>query len=107
LRYEPADWFRIPASCFFPPPEVDSACVVMSKRAEPLLSIPEAETFRRLVKRGFSQRRKMMMKLLKVEWPATRLAAGFEQLKLSPALRAEAVTLEQFVELTKILSKTA
>ena len=30
-------WFKIPADCFFPAPDVDSACVVLERRAQPLL----------------------------------------------------------------------
>jgi len=56
-----------------------------------------------LVKRGFSQRRKMMLKLLKQDWPAEKLENAFEQLNLSRLARAEVVSLEQFVRLTQIL----
>ncbi|HEX3799155.1 MAG TPA: 16S rRNA (adenine(1518)-N(6)/adenine(1519)-N(6))-dimethyltransferase RsmA [Verrucomicrobiae bacterium] len=103
LRYEPVASFKIPAECFFPAPDVDSACVALERRAQPLLPYALNAKFDRLVKLGFSQRRKMMLKLLKQEWPAEKLAAVFEQLKLSPQIRAERVTLEQFVELVKIL----
>jgi 16S rRNA A1518/A1519 N6-dimethyltransferase RsmA/KsgA/DIM1 with predicted DNA glycosylase/AP lyase activity len=61
-------------------------------------------TFERVVKLSFSQRRKMMLKLLKHDWPAENLAAGFEKLGLSPQIRAERVALEQFVELTQLLA---
>jgi len=103
LRYEPEANFKIPADCFFPVPDVDSACVVLVKRAQPLLPKADEAQFERLVKLSFSQRRKMMLKLLKQEWPAEKLTAIFEELNLSPQIRAERVTLEQFVELTKKL----
>ncbi len=103
LRYEPVASFKIPADCFYPAPDVDSACVVLVKRTEPLLPPEQHAKFERLVKLGFSQRRKMMLKLLKKEWPVEKLAAVFEALELSPQIRAEKVTLEQFVELIKLL----
>jgi 16S rRNA (adenine1518-N6/adenine1519-N6)-dimethyltransferase len=104
LRYQPGDWFKIPASCFFPEPDVDSACVVLSRREERLLA-PESEAaFRQIVKRAFSQRRKMMFKLLKEDWPAARLEPAFTQTAIDPRARAETVSLEQFVRLTRILS---
>ena len=31
LDFEPRDWFKIPKSCFFPEPDVDSACVVLDR----------------------------------------------------------------------------
>ena len=35
--FEPRDYFKIPRGCFFPEPDVDSACVVLERRAPPLL----------------------------------------------------------------------
>jgi 16S rRNA (adenine1518-N6/adenine1519-N6)-dimethyltransferase len=103
LRYEPLGNFKIPAECFFPAPDVDSACVALKRRETPLLPMELHAAFDRLVKRGFSQRRKMMLKLLKQDWPVEKLTSVFEQLGLSPQIRAEKVSLEQFVELTKRL----
>jgi len=45
----------------------------------------------------------MMMKLLKQDWAADKLTAAFAELKISHMERAEKLSLEQFVELTKIL----
>ncbi len=105
LRYEPQGCFNIPPGCFFPEPEVDSACVTLARRATPLLSEQETGKFTRLVRRGFSQRRKMLFKLLKQDWPEQQLEKAFECLQLSPQVRAEAVSLEQFTGLTQALSK--
>ncbi len=99
LNYEPRAWFKIPASCFFPEPDVDSACLCLVRR-EPLpLTDGQRRVYVQLVKRSFSQRRKMMFKLLKEDWPEQRLAREFERLELSPQIRAEEVSLEQFTRL--------
>lgn len=103
LDYEPKGSFKIAADCFFPPPEVDSACVTLERRSKPLLPPELRPVFKRLVKVGFSQRRKMMLKLLRAAWPAERLAAAFVTLGLSPQIRAEKVSLQQFAELARIL----
>jgi 16S rRNA (adenine1518-N6/adenine1519-N6)-dimethyltransferase len=103
LDYEPSDSFKIPADCFFPAPEVDSMCVVLQRRADPLLTGEQRVAFVKIVKRAFSQRRKMMLKLLKQDWPADKLAVAFAELKISPQERAERVGLEKFVELTKLI----
>ena len=100
LDYEPRDWFKIPASCFFPAPEVDSACVVLVRRAKPLLADAQRASFVKVVKRALSQRRKMMIKLLKADWPPARLQAVMADLDLAPTIRAEKLSLEQFVALT-------
>jgi 16S rRNA A1518/A1519 N6-dimethyltransferase RsmA/KsgA/DIM1 with predicted DNA glycosylase/AP lyase activity len=46
----------------------------------------------------------MMLKLLKQQWPTDRLESAFAAVELSPKIRAEAVTLEQFVRLTGLLA---
>jgi 16S rRNA (adenine1518-N6/adenine1519-N6)-dimethyltransferase len=103
LRFEPRGLFKIPADCFFPAPDVDSACVCLVRRSTLLLPEAEHAVFEKIVKRSFSQRRKMMLKLLKQDWPADQLIAAFEDLKISLQERAEKLSLEQFVELTKML----
>jgi 16S rRNA (adenine1518-N6/adenine1519-N6)-dimethyltransferase len=105
LRYESRGMFKIPASCFFPEPDVDSACITLTRRAEPLLPSGREFSFTRIVKRGFSQRRKMMFKLLKCEWPEKKLEESFEKVGLSRQIRAERVSLPEFVQLTNLLSE--
>jgi len=105
LRYQPDAWFKIPPSCFFPEPKVDSACLKLIQRTEPLLSMAQAAIFSKVVKRGFSQRRKMMFKMLKQDWPVQTLEPAFAQVGLSTQVRAEAVTLDQFVKLSQLLSR--
>jgi len=104
LRYEARNWFKIPSECFFPEPEVDSACVVLTRRATPLLPEAQHATFEKIVKRAFSQRRKMMFKLLKQDWPVEKLQQAFAELKISLMERGEKLSLEQFVELTRQLT---
>lgn len=103
LDYEVRGNFRIPADCFFPPPNVGSMCVVLQRRPHTLLAGEQRAAFVKIVKRAFSQRRKMMLKLLKQDWAADKLAVAFAELKISPLERAEKLSLEQFVALTKLL----
>jgi 16S rRNA (adenine1518-N6/adenine1519-N6)-dimethyltransferase len=103
LDYETVDWFKIPAACFFPEPEIDSACVVLARRSQAFLNPEQSESFVAIVKRSFSQRRKMMIKLLKTDWPADVLERAFAAARLPVQTRAEAVSLDQFVSLTRLL----
>ena len=105
LRYKPVEWFKIPAGSFFPPPDVDSGCIRLDLRKEPLLPPALVPVFLKIVKRAFSQRRKMMLKLLKTEWPLPSLEMAFEQLSISLQARAETLSLETFVALTQLLSQ--
>ena len=104
LRYEPHGWFKIPASCFFPAPDVDSACITLVRRAQPLLAREQEKIFTKIVKRAFSQRRKMMFKLLKADWPVEKLERAFTELRISPQERAEKLSLEQFTAFTTFLT---
>ncbi|MBN2506873.1 MAG: ribosomal RNA small subunit methyltransferase A [Verrucomicrobia bacterium] len=102
-RYAPRHMFKIPRTCFFPEPAVDSAALTLERRSPPPSSLPEARGFDRLVRVSFSQRRKTLSKVLKTRWPAPQVAAAFDRLGLPPSVRAEDVALEQFIELTRIL----
>jgi len=104
LRYEPKEWFKIPRGCFFPEPEVDSACVVLVRREEDLLAEERHAAFENIVRRALSQRRKMLVKLLKAGWPLARVQDALATLQLRADVRGEKLSLEQFVALTKILA---
>lgn len=105
LHYEPSNLLKIPASCFFPAPDVESACITLTRRKQPLLDKTQTKHFVRIVKRAFSQRRKMMLKLLKAEWPEDKLHACFAKLGISPQERAEKVSLEAFTNLCRVLTE--
>lgn len=103
LRYQVKEWFNIRRGCFHPVPDVDSACICLVRRPVPLLDAAGSIVFTRLVKRAFSERRKMMLKLLKSVWPAERLEPAFAEVGIAPTERAEKVSLERFVALARIL----
>jgi len=103
LDYEPRSSFKVPKSCFFPEPDVDSACVVLDRRTVPLLPESHRKMFVKIVKRAFSQRRKMMLKLLREDWPVEKLEKAFAGQKISPQDRAEKLSLNHFVHLTEEL----
>ncbi len=97
--------FRIPATCFFPAPDVGSACVRLERRAEPLVSGLAAATYIRIVKSAFSQRRKQLRKVLRFNWPEAALADAWNTLALGPEVRPEVVTPEHFALLAERLSR--
>jgi len=106
LHYLTGQSFEIPRGCFFPEPNVDSCCIQLIRRDSQLLTIEETAVFKRIIKRGFSERRKKLMKLLKHDWPKEEILAIFEELRLDEKIRGEKVSLEQFVEMTKYLHQT-
>lgn len=104
IEYEPHGWFKIPASCFFPEPDIDSACVTLKRRDIPLVMPDQKQLFVKIVKRAFSERRKMMAKLLKQDWNPEKVAAAMKRIAISPQSRAEQVNLSQFADLTRALA---
>jgi 16S rRNA (adenine1518-N6/adenine1519-N6)-dimethyltransferase len=93
------DYLRtVPASVFLPQPDVDSAFVRISARVPDELPNHDPETFLRLVRRGFSQRRKQLRNLLREaipNWSEASSAVGF-----APRARAEELALEQWIALS-------
>ena len=91
----------IPASVFLPEPGVDSAFVRLTPRAPNELPEHDHELFMTLVRRGFSQRRKQLAKLLKehlADWPRAAAAIG-----ASLQARAEELSLAQWIALTNFI----
>ncbi len=103
LSYEPGDMLRIPSGCFHPEPDVDSGCVTLIRRETQLLNHDQAKLFKKIVKLALSQRRKMLLKLLKQNWSAEKLSEVFTALGLDEKIRGEKVSLGQFVEMTRLL----
>ena len=106
LAYEPVSFFKVPAGCFYPRPDVASACIGLRRREEALLAGDDVGRYVKLVKVGFGQRRKVMMKLLRNLWPESQLKPAFEEVGLDFKVRAEAVSVEQFVCLAKCLGRS-
>lgn len=107
VRYQPAAHFKIPSSCFFPPPDVDSATILLRRRPTDLLPAQLIPLFLRIVKRAFSERRKVMAKLLKQDWSASEIGRALAAARIDPMTRAETVSVEQFVQLTLALASPA
>ncbi len=96
------DYLRtVRASVFLPRPDVDSAIVRLTPRAAEELLDHDYELFVQIVRRGFSQRRKQLRKLLRAEcpnWMEAATAIGFD-----PKARAEQLSLEQWIGLTNFV----
>ncbi len=99
----PVGSFRVPEACFFPRPEVASACIALKRRRDPLLAGPDFQRFVQLVKAAFRQRRKIMLNLLKIHWQEPLLRECFAAQGIDFQARAESVALEQFAGLAQML----
>jgi 16S rRNA (adenine1518-N6/adenine1519-N6)-dimethyltransferase len=61
---EPTVAAYIPAGAFYPPPKVDSAVIRIDLYPQPLISTDQLDVFFRLIKAGFSQKRKNLRNAL-------------------------------------------
>ena len=96
---------RVPASSFYPPPRVDSAVVRVDVYPEPPLaqSAEERERFFRVVRAGFSQKRKTLRNSLALglaESPAL-VEAWVRAAGIDPQRRAETLSLEEWGRLAR------
>jgi len=106
LRFRVASVFPIPRGCFFPAPDVESACAVLERRLDTGLDERHVGTFVRMVKAGFQQRRKMLPKLLAAEWPREAVMAAMERAGVPVTARAETVSREQFLAMASVLASS-
>lgn len=98
--------FKVSANCFRPRPDVGSAVVVVRPRPQTLLPPQEEPHFAAVVKAAFAHRRKTLVNSLRDEgYDAPTVAEAVGALRLVPSVRAETLTLEQFMELAQWLAR--
>lgn len=94
--------FKVSANCFRPRPEVGSAVVLLRTKSQRPLSPADEAKFAALVKASFAHRRKTLVNSLRDEGQDQRsVVAALTALGLSSTVRAERVTLDQFIEMTR------
>ena len=92
----------VPATVFFPRPEVDSAVVRILPRDPLELPQHDDQLLRRLVRAGFSQRRKQLRKLIREDikdWDTVS-----RRLNISANARAEELSLLQWIALANCIA---
>lgn len=98
----------VPAKLFTPPPKVDSQILIMRRRDEPMFPDVDTKQFFRIVKAGFSNRRKTLH---------NSLAGGLQQSKqgaleileaagVNPKSRPQELSLNEWYKLYQVISKT-
>ncbi len=92
----------VPATVFLPRPEVDSAVVRISPRDPLELPQHDDQLLRRLVRAGFSQRRKQLRKLIREhikDWDTVS-----RRLNIGANARAEELSLPQWIALANCIA---
>jgi 16S rRNA (adenine1518-N6/adenine1519-N6)-dimethyltransferase len=98
----------VPAKFFTPPPKVDSQVVVLKTLPQPLISTEDEKLFFRVVKAGFSAKRKKLrssissgLRVTKPEAEKLLIEAGID-----PDNRAEQLSIENWQRLTAVVART-
>lgn len=88
----------VPARLFTPPPKVDSQVLILKYRSNPLFASVDTKLFFRLVRAGFSQKRKTLVNSL-----SGGLAVGKDEIHellasagVDPSTRAQNLSLQQW-----------
>lgn len=97
--------FKVGRGSFMPSPNVDSAVIRMEIGQRSVLSESEERLLFRLIRSGFSQRRKQLTNPLSGELHKSKeeLSALFAELGIKTTARAEELTLEDYIRLVRSL----
>lgn len=98
---------NVPATCFMPRPTIDSAVIRLTIYPDLPVKVKEEKLMFRIIRASFNQRRKTLVNGLNnranVNLPKEVIAEAIDELGVSPTVRGEALTLEQFGKLSDII----
>ena len=106
---KPKILLNVPASCFMPRPNVDSAVIKLERHENPPVDVKDEHLMFGLIRASFNQRRKTMTNSVgnspELHISKEQMAQALDKCGLSATVRGEALTLSQFAELANILSE--
>ena len=98
---------NVPPNCFMPRPNVGSAVIRLTCHEKPPVEVNDEKFMFNIIRASFNQRRKTLVNGLgnAAFLPVTKeqVAEALEKMELSPTIRGEALSLEQFAELSNLL----
>ena len=100
---------NVPPNCFIPRPNVGSAVIRLTRHEQPPVQVADEKLMFRLIRAAFNQRRKTLANSLnnspELFFPKEQIQEAIAALDVSPSVRGEALSLEQFAQLANLLSK--
>lgn len=100
---------NVPLNCFIPRPNVGSAVIRLTRHEQPPVQVADEKLMFRLIRAAFNQRRKTLANSLnnspELFFPKEQIQEAIAALDVSPSVRGEALSLEQFAQLANLLSK--
>lgn len=104
---EPEVMLTVPASCFMPRPNVDSAVIKLTRHKEPTVKVSDEKLLFDIIRASFNQRRKTLVNGLNnaagIKADKQAVAKALDEMGLPQTIRGEALTLAQFARLTDLL----
>lgn len=96
---------NVPPNCFIPRPNVGSAVIRLTRYEEPPVQVENERRMFNIIRASFNQRRKTLVNGLVNGGIAKKeeVLDALEKMELSPSVRGEALSLEQFAKLSNIL----
>lgn len=98
----------VPAGCFMPRPNVDSAVIKLTRHDEAPVAVPDEKFLFDIIRAAFNQRRKTLVNALGnaagIQVEKERVLRALEKMGLPSAVRGESLTLEEFAALAQYLS---
>lgn len=98
---------NVPANCFMPRPTVGSAVIRLTLHKDMPVKVRDEKLMFRIIRASFNQRRKTLLNGLnnrgEFSIPKEVIAEAIEELGVSPTIRGEALTLDQFATLSNII----
>lgn len=99
----PEVMMTVPASCFMPRPNVDSAVIKLTRHENPPVQVKDEQLMFEIIRAAFNQRRKTLVNSLNnaggLNVDKESVLAALETMGLPATIRGEALTLVQFAEL--------
>ena len=104
---EPEKLFNVSKSSYMPAPKVDSSVINLKIRSQPPVETGDEEFFFAVVKAAFGQRRKTAENSLSAGLgiPKAVISRSLVKCGLSPTVRAEILTMEQFAALAQAIKE--
>jgi len=96
--------FIVPAGAFRPAPKVDSAVIHMEILDKPGVEVHDEDTFFRIVRTVFSQRRKMLSNSFKPLTGDIDASDILTSAGIDPRRRPETLSIEEFARLSDVIS---
>ncbi|MEW6170766.1 MAG: 16S rRNA (adenine(1518)-N(6)/adenine(1519)-N(6))-dimethyltransferase RsmA [Candidatus Omnitrophota bacterium] len=94
--------FHIKRNCFYPVPKVDSSFLRLTPRLYPK-KVKDKDLLFKIIRTSFQKRRKVLKNTLKELIPQETIQNALAKLNLSPTIRPENLSLDDFIELSNLI----